>query len=47
MSAVYVDTSCLVAIAFEETGWNELAMKLLSYQNLVSSNLLEAELRRS
>ena len=45
MRAVYVDTSCLVAIAFEEPGWSELAEKLLSYQNLVSSNLLEAELR--
>ncbi len=41
----YVDTSCLVAIAFGEHGSEELARELDQYTHLLSSNLLEAELR--
>ena len=41
----YVDTSCLVAIAFEESDVEGLAQRLGSYDRLVSSNLLEAEFR--
>lgn len=43
--AAYVDTSCLVAIAFGEPGAEELAAELESFARLLSSNLLEAELR--
>ena len=45
MSVAYVDTSCLVAIAFGERGATALARKLGAFDELVSSNLLEAELR--
>ncbi len=45
MKAAYVDTSCLVAIAFGERGSAQLARSLRSYDDLLSSNLLEAELR--
>lgn len=45
MTIAYVDTSCLVAIAFGEPGAESLARRLQSYAELVSSNLLEAELR--
>ena len=45
MSVAYVDTSCLVAIAFGERGATALARKLGGFDELVSSNLLEAELR--
>lgn len=45
MSVAYVDTSVIVAIAFGEVGAQSLAAKLAGYSRLVSSNLLEAELR--
>jgi hypothetical protein len=45
MKLAYVDTSCLVAIAFEEPGWEGLADRLKRFDRLLSSNLLEAELR--
>ncbi len=45
MKAAYIDTSCLVAIAFGERGSAQLATTLTSYDDLLSSNLLEAELR--
>lgn len=45
MSVAYLDTSCLVAVAFAEPGWKKLARRLSSYRDLVSSNLLEAEFR--
>ena len=41
----YVDTSCLVAITFGERGAKGLARELDQYTYLLSSNLLEAELR--
>ena len=41
----YVDTSCLVAIAFTEAGAARLAGRLRRFERLFSSNLLEAELR--
>jgi len=41
----YVDTSCLVAIAFEEPGADAVAARLLRFDRRFSSNLLEAELR--
>lgn len=40
-----MDTSCLVAIAFGERGAAALARRLRAFDELVSSNLLEAELR--
>lgn len=45
MSAAYVDTSALTAIAFGEPGAEALAGRLDGFARLVSSNLLEAELR--
>ncbi len=45
MKAAYIDTSCLVAIAFGERGAARLVRSLQSYDALLSSNLLEAELR--
>ena len=45
MKAAYVDTSCLVAIAFGESEATEVASRLPEHDVLLSSNLLEAELR--
>ena len=45
MSVAYVDTSALTAIAFDEPGAAGLARRLDRFARLVSSNLLEAELR--
>jgi len=45
VTAVYVDTSWVVAIAFAEPGHDRLASQLASFDTLLSSNLLEAELR--
>lgn len=45
MKAAYVDTSCLVAIAFGERGATALARRLAAFDDLLASNLLEAELR--
>ena len=45
MKLAYVDTSCLVAIAFGERGHEALAAELLSFDRLFASNLAEAELR--
>ena len=45
MSIAYVDTSSLVAIAFEEPGGSHAGERLEGFSRLLSSNLLEAELR--
>ena len=45
MSVAYVDTSALVAIAFSERGGATVARRLDGFSRLLSSNLLEAELR--
>ena len=45
MSLAYVDTSCLVAIAFDEAGAGRTAARLRRFERLLSSNVLEAELR--
>ncbi len=45
MSVAYVDTSALLAIAFSERGGTTLARQLKAFDQLLSSNLLEAELR--
>ena len=45
MSVAYVDTSCLVAIAFDEPGSSDLATFLERFDELFSANLMEAELR--
>ena len=44
MKVAYVDTSCLVAIAFGEKGSRALTNRLQACDRLLSSNLLEAEL---
>jgi predicted nucleic acid-binding protein len=45
MRIAYVDTSCLVAIAFGERGAAALARRLEGFDVLAASDLLEAELR--
>lgn len=45
MKFAYVDTSCLVAIAFDEPSAKALSTRLRRFDRLFSSNLLEAELR--
>jgi len=45
MKLAYVDTSCLVAVAFGEPGAAALARRLERFDVLVASDLLEAELR--
>lgn len=45
MKLAYVDTSCLVAIAFDEPGVRRVARRLERYDRLFASNLLEAEFR--
>lgn len=44
MTAAYVDTSCLVAIALGEPGADRIAGRLRVCDRLLASNLLEAEL---
>jgi predicted nucleic acid-binding protein len=45
MKVAYVDTSCLVAVTFGESGASALTRRLKTFDELVSANLLEAELR--
>ena len=45
MKLAYVDTSCLVAIAFAEAGATKVAGRLGRMDRLFASDLLEAELR--
>ncbi len=45
MKLAYIDTSCLVAIAFGEAGATKVASRLERMDRLFASNLLEAELR--
>ncbi len=44
MEAAYIDTSVLVAILFDEPGGKSAATRLARYDEVFSSNLLEAEL---
>jgi predicted nucleic acid-binding protein len=45
VNTAYVDTSCVVAVAFKEKGSAALQKKLARFDELFASNLLEAELR--
>ncbi|MDE0681246.1 MAG: PIN domain-containing protein [Gammaproteobacteria bacterium] len=45
MSAVYIDTSVLAGIAFGEPAAERFALALNRFDRLLSSNLLEAEIR--
>lgn len=45
MSAAYVDTSAIISVAFVEAGADEIVRRLRGFRDLMSSNLLEAELR--
>ena len=45
MTVAYVDTSALVAIAFGEPSGDAMAQRLIEFTTMLSSNLLEAELR--
>ncbi len=45
MRVAYVDTSVLVAVAFEEPESEQIAQKLKGFDRLLTSNLTEAEFR--
>jgi predicted nucleic acid-binding protein len=45
VTAAYLDTSCLIAVAFDEPGARGIGEELEDFDALLSSNLLEAELR--
>jgi predicted nucleic acid-binding protein len=45
MSVAYVDSSALAAIVFDESPASTLASRINGFDRLISSNLLEAELR--
>ncbi|MCC7177786.1 MAG: PIN domain-containing protein [Acidobacteria bacterium] len=45
MAIAYLDSSCVVALAFAEPGSRRLAATLGRFERLLSSNLLEAEVR--
>ena len=45
MTTAYVDTSALLAVVFRDTGSAEVVERLSEFSQLVSSNLLEAEMR--
>jgi predicted nucleic acid-binding protein len=45
VSVAYVDSSCLVAVAFDEPAAADVARRIEAYDQIVASNLLEAELR--
>ena len=45
MKLAYVDTSCLVAVAFDEPGARDMVYHLGECDRLFASNLLEAEFR--
>lgn len=45
MSTAYVDTSVIIAVAFNEPGGPEVLERLNGFTTLMSSNLLEAEAR--
>ena len=45
MSVAYVDSSVVVAIAFDEPGAREHYQRLREFTEVVASNLVEAELR--
>lgn len=45
VNLAYLDTSCLVALTFGERGAKKVARRLEAFEELLSSNLLEAELR--
>jgi len=45
VTVAYVDTSTIIAVAFGEPGSRELEVRLDGLRYLVSSNLLEAEVR--
>ena len=45
MSVAYIDSSALIAIAFQEPAGPAISRQIAAFATLVSSNLLEAELR--
>jgi len=45
MRTAYVDTSAIIAIAFDEAGSDGIAGRIDGFDYVASSNLLEAELR--
>ncbi len=44
MNAAFIDTSCLVAVAFGEAGAKQVVKELERFDRILASNLLEAEL---
>jgi PIN domain-containing protein len=45
VSTAYIDSSCIVAMAFDQPDARKIAKVCRSYSQLVAANLLEAEVR--
>jgi hypothetical protein len=45
VNAAFLDTSCLVAVAFGEAGGQKIVQVLERFDRILAANLLEAELR--
>jgi uncharacterized protein with PIN domain len=45
VSVAYIDSSCVVALAFGEAGARKIAAAARTYTQLIASNVLEAEVR--
>jgi hypothetical protein len=45
VNAAFLDTSCLVAVAFGEAGGQKVVQALERFDRILAANLLEAELR--
>ena len=45
MSSAYIDTSAITAVVLRDIGWESMADRIAGFTQIVSSNLLEAEMR--
>ena len=45
MSTAYVDTSAIASVVLRDPGWEDVAQRIGAFSSIISSNLLEAELR--
>ena len=45
VSIAYVDTSAIASVVLRDTGWEDVAHRISGFSRVISSNLLEAELR--
>ena len=45
VSAAYVDTSVIASVVLRDARWEDVAQRIGAFSSIISSNLLEAELR--